>query len=162
MTDESDSHIAHTGKISRIVGQADVTQPASESDGLKGELTLPTEAVRLLTQQLIEMTASVGPDPETAKIIAETERHAEEKKLEGYKATLELRDHQSQRDQEYRLEQLKHSASERRIVLFGSLAALVVGGILSLKGDPLLGNPVMSAALTILITLLTGKLKTGE
>jgi hypothetical protein len=112
--------------------------------------------------QFTQMRASLGPDPETAKIIAETERHSEDKRLEGYRATLDQRDRQSQRDQEYRMAQLKHSAAERRIVLFGSMVAIVVGGVLSLKGDPQLGNPIMSAALTVLITLLTGKLKIGD
>jgi hypothetical protein len=115
-----------------------------------------------MLMELTEMRASIGPDPETAKILAETERHAEDNKLEGYKATLESRNHQSQRDHEYRLEQLRHISFERRVVLFGSLAALIVGGTLSLKGNSQLGNPIMSAALTLLITLLTGKLKVGE
>jgi hypothetical protein len=103
-----------------------------------------------------------GPDPAVATILAETERHAEDNNLAGYRATLEQRDRDSQRNHEYRLEQLKHSAHEKRVVLYGSVAALVIGGILSVTGKSQFGNPIMTAALTLLITLISGKFKIGE
>jgi len=146
--------------LSRIEGSHTEVTGRSDSTPKEGA-SIPPDVGPMLAQ-FTQMRASLGPDPETAKIIAETERHSEDKRLEGYRATLDQRDRQSQRDQEYRMAQLKHSAAERRIVLFGSMVAIVVGGVLSLKGDPQLGNPIMSAALTVLITLLTGKLKIGD
>jgi len=127
-----------SGQVSSLEGQ--VAQPPQVRDEVcsKDGVLAPEAAAKIL-MELTEMKASFGPDPETAKVLAETERHAEEKKLEGYKATLEHRDRQSQRDQEFRMEQLKHSATDRRIVLFSSLTALVGGAALSLKGDPQLG-----------------------
>jgi hypothetical protein len=156
--------ISNPGKISNIEGQAVSASSELEEGALKDGETLPPQAIQALKllMESTEMRASFGPDPETAKIIAETERHAEEKKLEGYKATLEHRDKQSQRDQDFRMQQLRHSALDRRIVLFSSLIALAGGAALSFRGDPQLGNPIMSAALTLLITLITGKLKVGE
>ena len=150
-----------TGTLSRVEGRVHPEVPGRDNAGPKDGPTIPPETVEVLAQ-FTQWRASLGPDPETARIIAETERHTEDKRLEGYRATLEQRDKQSQRDQEYKMEQLRHSARERSIVLFGSLTALIVGGVLSFKGDPQLGNPIMSSALTLLITLLTGKLKVGE
>ena len=161
MTQEGEAFSQHSGKVSNIEGQAGSLSSRTEDGEPRGTISLPPQAAQIL-MELIETRTSFGPDPETAKIIAETDRHAEEKKLEGYKATLEHPDRQSQRDQDFRMTQLKHSALDRRIVLFSSLAALVGGAALSLKGDPQLGNPIMSAALTLLITLITGKLKVGE
>ncbi len=103
-----------------------------------------------------------GPDPQIAAIFAETERHAEDNRLAAYRESLAIRDAQAERDQSFRMATLKHSAHERTIVLYGSVVALVVGGAISFRGNPALGNPIMSAAMTLLITLVTGKLKFGE
>jgi hypothetical protein len=160
MMQEGSTLRTKSGQVSSLEGQVAHPSQVRDEDCSKDGVLAP-EAVKML-MELTEMKASFGPDPETAKVLADTERHAEEKKLEGYKATLEHRDRQSQRDQEFRMAQLKHSAADRRIVLFSALAALVGGAALSLKGDPQLGNPIMSAALTLLITLITGKLKVGD
>ncbi|MGD0829435.1 MAG: hypothetical protein ABR907_00735 [Terracidiphilus sp.] len=124
----------------------------------------PELATPAFEQQISTFMAQFrsGPDPAVATILAETERHSEDNNLAGYRATLEQRDRDSQRNHEFRLEQLKHSAHEKKVVLYCSVAALVIGGTLSVTGNSQFGNPIMTAALTLLITLISGKLKIGE
>ena len=60
---------------------------------------------------------TVGPDPETAKVLAEVEKHSEESRLEGYRATLENRNKQSERDHEFRKKRLNHTTFIKLVVL---------------------------------------------
>ena len=110
-------------------------------------------------QTFTQMIAKFGPDTETTKILAESERHAEDNKLEAYKANLDHRNKENVRDHEFRMKQLVHAAIERYIILVLSSLALIAGAILTIKGNPAVGNPIMSAALTVLITLISGKWK---
>lgn len=111
---------------------------------------------------MAQFTQRFGPDPETTKILAENERYAEDNRLKAYQANLDKQDRQSQRDQDYRIAQLKQAERERYIVLFSSLAALGIGIVLSLKGNSSLGTPIMIAALTVLSVLVSGKIKIGN
>lgn len=142
--------------LSGIKGAASAEKKATQQT--------PDEASPALVQEISTFMAQFrsGPDPAVATILAETERHAEDNNLAGYRATLEQRDRDNQRNHEYRLEQLKHSAYEKRVVLYGSVAALIIGGVLSVTGKSQFGNPIMTAALTLLITLISGKFKIGE
>jgi len=106
--------------------------------------------------ELTEMRASFGPDPETAKILAETERHAEEKKLEGYKATLDHRDHENQRKHERLLKKLGNESKRAWVVLIASIIAAVCGIFFSVTGKSNLGVPLLLFA-GILIKDLAGK-----
>ncbi len=45
-------------------------------------------------------SSRVGPNPQTAKVLAEAEKHNEELRLKGYQATLDQRDKQQARDHE--------------------------------------------------------------
>lgn len=96
MTQDGEALGQSAKRSTSIEGQVDPSSSTREDDGPKEGQALPPQAVRML-MELTEMRASFGPDPETARIIAETERHAEEKKLEGYKATLEFRDRENER-----------------------------------------------------------------
>jgi cation transport ATPase len=111
---------------------------------------------------MAQFTQKLGPDPETTKILADNERHAEDNRLKAYQANLDKQDHQGQRDQEYRMAQLKSATRERYFVLLASLVALMAGALFTIKGNSSLGNPIMSAALTLLITLVSGKLRIGD
>jgi len=106
-----------------------------------------------------QLVAKFGPDAETTRIMAESESHAEDNKLRGYELSLEQRDKQNQRDHEFRMMQLKHVSAERYVVLGLSSLALVAGTWITINGNPAVGNPIMSAALTVLITLISGKWK---
>jgi len=106
--------------------------------------------------ELTEMRASFGPDPETAKILAETERHAEEKKLEGYKATLEHRDHENERKHIRQLKRIGNESNRSWVVLISSIIAAIGGVFLALDGKSNLGIPLLLFA-GIMIKDLAGK-----
>jgi hypothetical protein len=159
MTEESRGEKAD-GMLTSVEG---VVVPDDHMDS-KPSSSKPDLSAPELAQEVSTFMAQFrsGPDPAVASILAETERHAEDNNLAGYRATLEQRDRDSQRNQEFRLEQLKQSSHERRVVLYCCLAALAIGGVLSVEGKSEFGNPIMSAALTLLITLVSGKLKIGD
>jgi len=81
-----------------------------------------------------EWITSSGVRPEAAmkaaitKILAETERHAEEKKLEGYKATLEHRDHENERKHIRQLKRIGNESNRSWVVLISSIIA-AIGGV---------------------------------
>jgi hypothetical protein len=133
MTQEHDALSPNSGKVSSIEGQVDPSSSAREDDGSKGEVALPPQAVRML-MELTEMRTSFGPDPETARILAETERHAEEKKLEGYKATLEFRDHENDRKHIRILKKIGNESKRAWVVLIASIITAISGIILSITG----------------------------
>jgi hypothetical protein len=155
MTDEVDSLGPPAGKVSSIEGQAEDDSSYREDDGPKDGVSLPPQAVRML-MELTEMRASFGPDPETARIIAETERHAEEKKLEGYKATLEHRDHENERKHIRLLKKLGNESKRSWVVLVASIVAAIGGVFLALDGKSNLGIPLLLFA-GIMIKDLAGK-----
>src|SRR6266849_6249232 len=51
---------------------------------------------------------TLGPDPETAKVMADTEKHHESCRLDGYKANLKNQDEEGKRKHEYRMKHLNH------------------------------------------------------
>jgi len=106
--------------------------------------------------ELIETRTSFGPDPETARIIAETDRHAEEKKLEGYKATLEHRDHENERKHLRQIKRIGNESIRAWVVLVSSIVGAAVGIFLSVTGKSNLGIPLLLFA-GILIKDLAGK-----
>jgi len=141
--------------IPEIERQADPDQPAREHDLPKDMSALPPQAVRMLLE-LTEMRTSLGPDPETAKILAETERHAEEKRLEGYKATLDHRDHENERKHVRQLKKIGNESKRAWVVLIASIVAAAGGVFLSLTGKSGLGIPLLVFA-GIMIKDLAGK-----
>jgi hypothetical protein len=58
-----------------------------------------------------------GPDPETSRIVAQSEMHEETCKLEGYKESLRIRDKQNERDHEFRKKRLNHETLKNVVVL---------------------------------------------
>ena len=70
---------------------------------------------------------TIGPDSETANVLAEVEKYSEETRLKGYQATLANRDKQSERDHEFRKKQLNHSTIVSGVVLATAVGGVVVG-----------------------------------
>src|SRR5271157_5266907 len=72
---------------------------------------VPDQQVKALLQVALSSRTSfgMGPDPETAKILAESEMHAEKCRLEAYRSSLQNRDKQSDRDHDYRKRKLNRS-----------------------------------------------------
>jgi hypothetical protein len=155
MMQEGEGLSPHLGNTSSIEGQTAQVSAHVENDRLRGELALPPQAARIL-MELIETRTSFGPDPETARIIAETDRHAEEKKLEGYKATLEHRDHENERKHLRQIKRIGNESIRAWVVLVSSIVGAAVGIFLSVTGKSNLGIPLLLFA-GILIKDLAGK-----
>jgi hypothetical protein len=156
VTQEGDALSPNTSTASgNIEGQVAPSIAAQEDDAPKSEVTLPPQAVRML-MELTEMRTSFGPDPETARIISETERHAEEKKLEGYKATLEHRDKENERKHIRLLKKISNESKRTWVVLIASIITAIGGILLAITGKSNLGIPLLVFA-GILIKDLSGK-----
>lgn len=99
---------------------------------------------------------TLGPDPETAKIMADTEQHHETCRLDGYKANLKNQDEDSKRRHEYRIKRLNHETLVTIGVLVGCLAGAGVGLYLTIKHEPV-GSNILVASVGIIVYLITGK-----
>jgi len=117
--------------------------------------TLPPQAVRML-MELTEMRASFGPDPETAKVFAETERFSEARKLEGFIATLNHKNLENERKHERAKMRLNHENKRAWAVLLSSVIAAAFAIYFSMTGHADLGIPMLVFA-GILIKDLSGK-----
>jgi hypothetical protein len=96
--------------------------------------------------------STTGPDPETAKIVAESEMHEESCKLEGYKETIKLRDKQSERDHEFRKKKLNHETGKAIIVITVAVAAIIAGlYLLVAQKNGSVGTPLLVAGFMALI-----------
>jgi len=126
MTDEKQPQ----STLSRVEGQS-CPEPQNSGDLNSKDVSLPPPQIQAWMAQF---TQKLGPDPETTKILAENERHAEDNRLKAYQANLDKQDRQSQRDQEYRIAQMKEAQRERYIVLVSSLAALASRCGIELEG----------------------------
>lgn len=115
------------------------------------------KALQAIFTAVRSTTTTFGPDPETAKVMAQAEMHEEDCRLKGYQSSLENRDRQNQRDHEYRKKKLNHQSLMTSAILAVSVAGLVGGLALSVSGNASLGNPVLIASLTLLSSL-SGKL----
>jgi hypothetical protein len=119
------------------------------------------EARAILSMAVSRTTFGFGPDPETAKILAQTEMHEEECRLKGYQASLQNREEQNKRDHEFRKKRLNHQTVLTVVVLVVTVAGLGGGLYLSSSGNASLGNPVLAASFTVMVGL-AGKLLAGR
>jgi hypothetical protein len=147
----------------KVPGTLSKVEETSSSETPKPEIVDP-EGIPLPPPQVMawiaQFTQKIGPDSDTTKILAENERHAEDNRLEAYRANLDKQDRQSQRDQDFRLAQMKHAQWERYIILFAVVLAFAAGMILSINGNAL-GNSIMITMLPVLGILISGKIKIG-
>lgn len=106
---------------------------------------------------------TIGPDPETAGIMAEVEKHNENVKLEGFKQHLANRDKQNQRDHEFRLRILRHQSVKDGIVIAVSVLGLILGLYLSVTDDESqLGGYVLVASLLAFLQAANLKPRPGR
>ena len=130
----------------------------------------PAEVVdsadKLPKQVLEQVTAfsaafqRIGPDPETAKILAEAESEDQKTRLEGFKAQLENQDKDAERDHQYRMDQARRSHNLKLVVLVIAVLGVAVGLYLYLTGLTGVGGNVALVSVVIALTLLGGRLPT--
>lgn len=133
---------------------------------------IPAEAAKVLEKKLEEVppqemvaqifaaisrTTTIGPDPETAKIMAQAEMHAESSKLEAYKKSLENRDKQNERDHEFRCNKLKHDNFNLKVILGAAVLGCIGGIALLLTGRQLIGSNILIASAIAVFNLIGGK-----
>ena len=111
----------------------------------------------MLSIALSRTTFGVGPDPETAKAIAQTEMHEEECRLKAFQSSLQNRELQSQRDHEFRKQKLGHQTWMTAAILCVTVIGTGTGLALSISGNSSIGNPILAASFTML-SGLAGKL----
>src|SRR5579859_2592610 len=104
------------------------------------------EAKMTLSVALSRTSYGFGPDPETAKIIAETEIHEENCRLEAYKTSLHNRDKQSDRDHDFRKRRLNRDFSMSLAVLTVALLGAGTGLYLIIRGTTAVGSNVLIAS----------------
>ena len=114
------------------------------------------EAKVTLAVALSRTSYGFGPDPETAKIIADSEIHEENCRLEGYKASLENRDRQSDRDHDFRKRRLNRDFSMSLAVLVVSLLGAGTGLYLIINGTSTIGSNILIASIGIILYVLKG------
>lgn len=105
----------------------------------------------------VSRTTTFGPDPETAKVLAEAEKHEEDCRLQGYKLMLENRDRQNERDHVFRKKRLNHEASMQITVLVVSVGGIAVGLYQVIAGNSTVGGYVLLASFMAMLQILTGK-----
>lgn len=111
------------------------------------------EARAMLQVALSRTTFGFGPDPETAKTLAETEMHEEDCRLAAYKASLANREEQNKRDHDFRKKKLNHSTALTATIVLVTVGGVGGGLYLSATGNTTLGNPVLIASFTLLSSL---------
>ncbi len=114
------------------------------------------EAKMTLTVALSRTSYGFGPDPETAKIIADSEMHEENCRLEGFRASLDNRDKQNDRDHDFRKRRLNRDFSMSLAVLIVSLLGAGTGLYLIIRGNTAIGSNILIASTGIILYVLKG------
>lgn len=142
---EEQQTIAKTDQLSGVSAEA-----------LPAEIEkLPTEMKTMVSVMAGLFRSTSGPDPETAKILAETEMHEETCKLQGFTESLKVRDQQNARDHDFRQKKLNHETAKGVIVMVVCLGGIICGLYLIVaKHDSAVGTPLLVAAF---MAMLGGK-----
>ncbi|HVB33797.1 MAG TPA: hypothetical protein VNJ52_05420 [Patescibacteria group bacterium] len=114
------------------------------------------EAKLALSVALSRTSFGFGPDPETAKIISETEIHEENCRLDGYKASLANRDKQNERDHDYRKRRLNRDFTMSLSVLVLASLGAAFGLYLVVAGSRAVGSNVLIASIGVILYVLKG------
>lgn len=100
-------------------------------------------------------TTSFGPDPQTAKVMADVEMHAEDCRLKGYQETLKNRDTQGERDHKFRNKKLNHETVVQIITLTGAIIGAGIGLYLYVHDNKQLGGYVLFGSFFLIYNLVT-------
>lgn len=93
-----------------------------------------------------------GPDPETSKLVAQSEMHEETCKLDGYKESLKIRDKQNERDHEFRKKRLNHETFRNTIISAVCVVGICTGlYLLVVKKDEQVGSNILIASFLALL-----------
>jgi hypothetical protein len=132
--------------------------PKLDSDLLKdaalaGEVSAKElEKLAPETKTIMSLFAAIvrnysGPDPATAKIVAESEMHEETCKLEGYKESCRVRDLQNERDHKFRVKRLNHETAKGMIVTVVCVIGILAGLYLLVeRQEHTLGSDILIAS----------------
>ena len=116
---------------------------------------LPVEMKAMVSVMAGLFRSTSGLDPESAKVLAQTEMHEETCKLQGFTESLKVRDQQNARDHEYRQKRLNHESAKSMIVLVVCLGGIVSGLYLIVaEHNSAVGTPLLVAAF---MAMLGGK-----
>jgi hypothetical protein len=129
---------------------------APESVPLPPEIEkLPPEMRTMMSVMAGFFRSTSGPDPETARILAQTEMHEETCKLQGFTESLKVRDQQNDRDHQFRTKRLNHETAKSIVVLVVCLGGIVCGLYLIVaKNNSTVGTPLLVAGF---MAMLGGK-----
>jgi hypothetical protein len=114
------------------------------------------ELVSLATFSAFSSKMTLGPDPDTARIMADTEKHHESCRLEGYKENLKFQDQDGQRNHVFRMKRLNHETFLLTSVLVGALAGAGVGLYLTVQHQPI-GSNILIASVGVIVYIISGK-----
>lgn len=160
MADEEDKlKSSGTSGDVRTPSDPDGTSPAVSPQSKIAEALnkIPdVDAKAILSIALSKTTLGFGPDPETAKVIAESEMHEEDCRLKGYTAQLQNKDLQSSRDHEFRCKRLNREFAMAISVLIASIAGAGIGLYLLIERHTQIGSNLLIASAAILLYLLKG------
>ena len=171
----ANDNLTPSREVSKSRSQDNSVVPASDSnqqsDDKRADVAevVPPEAEEALSKvlaggspkELLSFFASrttMGPDPETAKVLAEVEKHSEDSRLKGYQATLQTRDRQNDRDHQFRKKQLNHATLIRAVVLATAIAGGAVGLYLYLTGKTEIAGYILLVSLMVLLQVMGGRL----
>jgi len=144
--------------------QKQATPPPAESPTpVVGEYVEATKALQKLEKpEVLSLAAffsskmTLGPDPESAKLMAQTEMHHESCRLDGYKENLKNQDSEGVRKHEYRKKKLNHETFLLTSVLLGALAGAGVGLYLTIMEKPV-GSNILIASIATIVYVISGK-----
>ena len=136
--------------------------PSNETALSTAQLVTAKEIEKLApeTKAMVSLFAGIvrsttGPDPETARIAAQSEMHEETCRLDGYKESLKTRDKQSERDHEFRKKRLNHETARNFVLYVTCLLGIGVGLYLYIaKNEKTIGSNIVTACF---VALLGGK-----
>lgn len=101
-----------------------------------------------------------GPDPETSKLVAQSEMHQETCRLEGYREMQKSRDKQGERDHEFRKKKLNHETLRNLLLYATCVLGIGIGLYLYVgKGEKTVGSNIVTACF---VALLGGKALLGK
>jgi hypothetical protein len=114
------------------------------------------QAKAMLSVALSRTTLGFGPDPETAKILADSEMHQEDCRLKAYTAQLQNKDVQNGRDHDFRCKRLNREFAMNIAVLAAAIGGTGTGLYLLVEGHTQIGSNLLIASVAIVLYLLKG------